>query len=203
VCFITPPIATESSPSFSATWIGRPDPNPNSTPVPHIPAGIDSSIWDSVTVSYEPTASISARTTSSMDWNPHVDDPKDGGHVTVEKTQPTPGVGPTDDGRSIILADKQQPMNNGWQKWVLGGILAAVAAVGAGVLWIVRHPKTPPTEPIAAEGPSLGSLVETPTDMGRNVVRFEPGANYQPGVGPTEMSSGTLTGPDHTMWQRP
>lgn len=121
---------------------------------------------------------------TTLAWG-QADDPKDGGHVTIQKTQPTPGVGPTDDGRSIILAAKQQPINNDWQKWVLGGILAAVAAVGAGALWIVRHPKTAPeesTEPVVDEGPSLGSLVETPTDM---------------------YSGDALADRDQTMWQRP
>jgi hypothetical protein len=108
-------------------------------------------------------------------------------------------VGPTDDGRSIILADKQSPMNNSWQKWLLGGILAAVAVIGAAVLWIVRHPRTASeayTDRTASEaytdspiegddGPSLGEIIETPTSMDREVV--------------SETSSSTLADPGQTM----
>jgi len=136
---------------------------------------------------------------TTLAWG-QADDPRNGGHVTIQKTQPTPGVGPTDDGRSIILAAKQQPIsNNGWQKWVLGGILAVVAVVGAGALWIVRHPKTAPeesTEPVADEGPSLGSLVETPTEMHS--------ADTSRGDTPTEAhNTATMADPDRTTWQQP
>lgn len=156
----------------------------------YVPAADQNVGLDKVTlVGHDDNAPVGQQDTmmlndTTLAWG-QADDPKDGGHVTIQKTQPTPGVGPTDDGRSIILAAKQQPINNGWQKWMLGGILAVVAAVGAGALWIVRHPKTAPeesTEPVGDEGPSLGSLVETPTDM---------------------HSGDTMADPDHTTWQRP
>jgi hypothetical protein len=164
-----------------AGWDGPP-PNDYLPPAPppqftgvtaYVPAADQNVGLDKVTLAgHDDNAPVGQQDTmmlndTTLAWG-QVDDPKDGGHVTIQKTQPTPGVGPTDDGRSIILAAKQQPINKGWQKWVLGGILAVVAAVGAGTLWIVRHPKTAPeewTEPVIDEGPSLGSLVETPTDM--------------------------------------
>lgn len=179
-------------------WDGPP-PSDYSPPAPpqsysgvtaYVPAANQNVGLDKVTlVGHDDNAPVGQQDTmmlnnTTLAWG-QADDPKDGGHVTIQKTQPTPGVGPTDDGRSIILAAKQQPINNGWQKWVLGGILAVVAAVGAGALWIVRHPKTAPeesTEPVVDEGPSLGSLVETPTDM---------------------HSGDTMADPDRTTWQRP
>jgi hypothetical protein len=79
---------------------------------------------------------------STLAWG-QVNDARDGGVVSVAKTQPTPGVGPVDDGQSIVLATKTESTNgsDNTRTWVLAGLLAIVAATGAAVLWIVRHPK--------------------------------------------------------------
>ena len=81
---------------------------------------------------------------STLAWG-QINDARDGGQISVAKTQPTPGVGPVDDGQSIVLTSASTPAQvNGRDNttmWLLGGILGIVAATGAVVLWIVRHPK--------------------------------------------------------------
>ncbi len=79
---------------------------------------------------------------STLAWG-QVNDARDGGQVSVAQTQPTPGVGPVDDGQSIVLTSKDEPATGGdnTKMWLLGGILVTVVVTGGAVLWTVRHPK--------------------------------------------------------------
>jgi hypothetical protein len=73
---------------------------------------------------------------STLAWG-QVTDAKDGGQVTVTKTQSLPGIGPTDDGGVLVaLAASPQPADN-WWRWVLGGA-ALVIAVGL-IAWVVMR----------------------------------------------------------------
>jgi hypothetical protein len=61
--------------------------------------------------------------------------PSDGGQVTVAKTQTLPGVGPTDDGKSLVdLAAASQ--GHGMNKLVPIGLAALVLAAG---IWLLRR----------------------------------------------------------------
>jgi hypothetical protein len=75
---------------------------------------------------------------STLAWG-QANEPKDGGQITVTRTQPLPGVGPTDNGTSLItLASHEQPMTpkHNWLPWTLGGLLASTLGVGA---WLARR----------------------------------------------------------------
>ena len=74
---------------------------------------------------------------STLAWG-QANDPHDGGQITVTKTQPLPGVGPTDDGGFLVaLAAHPEPTEN-WWPWALGG---GVLVLAAGLLawFIVRR----------------------------------------------------------------
>ncbi|MFZ0903020.1 MAG: hypothetical protein WAN71_03885 [Mycobacterium sp.] len=63
--------------------------------------------------------------------------PTNGGQITVTKTQTLPGVGPTDDGKSLVdlaVTAHQQPALSGLP-WLLGGGLLVIAA--GLVAWLV------------------------------------------------------------------
>jgi hypothetical protein len=77
---------------------------------------------------------------------------KDDGDITIDQTQPTPGVGPVDDGGSLVhqpvaLAVKES--GNDWQWWAGGAALATLTAAGV-TTWAVRRRKVaaPVTGPI-------------------------------------------------------
>jgi len=75
---------------------------------------------------------------TTLAWG-QANDPRNGGQITVTKTQPLPGVGPTDNGSSLItLAAHEQPIQpkHNWLPWTLGGLLASALGVGA---WVARR----------------------------------------------------------------
>jgi hypothetical protein len=67
---------------------------------------------------------------STLAWG-QATNPSAGGQITVTKTQTLPGVGPTDDGKSLVdlaVASHSQPTHT-WWPWLLGGaVLAGVAS---------------------------------------------------------------------------
>jgi hypothetical protein len=77
---------------------------------------------------------------STLAWG-QVTNPGDGGQITVTKTQTLPGVGPTDDGKSLIdlaAAAHQQPTHP-WLPWAIGAVVLVIA-VGP-VTWMVIRRK--------------------------------------------------------------
>ncbi len=71
---------------------------------------------------------------STLAWG-KADNPTDGGQITVAKTQTLPGVGPTDDGKSLVdLTVASHPQSNS-RPWLVGGLIAALL-VAVGVLVI-------------------------------------------------------------------
>jgi hypothetical protein len=75
---------------------------------------------------------------STLAWG-QVDDPRNGGQVSVVKTQSLPGVGPTDDGSILVQLTAQQQPADPWWPWALGGALLLVAA--GVVAWVVVRRK--------------------------------------------------------------
>ena len=71
------------------------------------------------------------------------DNPSTGGQITVAKTQTLPGVGPTDDGKSLVdLAAASEPHGGnriGLPLILVGISLLALGAFGAAVLWRRRN----------------------------------------------------------------
>jgi hypothetical protein len=77
---------------------------------------------------------------STLAWG-QATNPSDGGQITVTKTQTLPGVGPTDDGKSLVdlaAASHPQPTHTWWPWLVIGGVL--VIAVGL-VAWVATRRK--------------------------------------------------------------
>jgi hypothetical protein len=77
---------------------------------------------------------------STMAWG-QATNPSNGGQITVTKTQTLPGVGPTDDGKSLVdlaVAAHQQPTHT-WWPWLLGGgvLVNAVGLLG----WLATRRK--------------------------------------------------------------
>ena len=75
---------------------------------------------------------------TTLAWG-QANDPRNGGRITVTKTQPLPGVGPTDNGSSLVtLASHDEPMrpSHNWLPWTLGGLLVSALGVGA---WVARR----------------------------------------------------------------
>ena len=65
---------------------------------------------------------------STLAWG-QATNPSDGGQITVSKTQTLPGVGPMDDGKSLVdLAVPSHPNS--------GGMVGALVVLGGGVLVI-------------------------------------------------------------------
>jgi hypothetical protein len=87
---------------------------------------------------------------STLAWG-QATNPSDGGQITVTKTQTLPGVGPTDDGKSLVdLAEPahQQPTHT-WWLWPLGG---GVLVIAAGlVTWMVIRRKRGPDPSAGAQ----------------------------------------------------
>jgi hypothetical protein len=76
---------------------------------------------------------------STLAWG-QANDPRNGGKITVTKTQALPGVGPTDNGSSLVtLASHEKPLQQhkqNWLPWTLGGLLVSALGVGA---WVARR----------------------------------------------------------------
>jgi hypothetical protein len=64
---------------------------------------------------------------STLAWG-QANDPRDGGQITVTKTQPLPGVGPTDDGGFLIALTAHEESTDNWWPWALGGGVLVIAA---------------------------------------------------------------------------
>jgi hypothetical protein len=75
---------------------------------------------------------------TTLAWG-QANDPHNGGKITVTKSQALPGVGPVDDGSSLVtLAAHDEPIrsSHSWLPWTLGGLLASALGVGA---WVARR----------------------------------------------------------------
>jgi hypothetical protein len=75
---------------------------------------------------------------TTLAWG-QANDPHNGGKITVTKSQALPGVGPIDNGSSLVtLAAHDEPMrpSHNWLPWTLGGLLASALGVGA---WVARR----------------------------------------------------------------
>ena len=57
---------------------------------------------------------------STLAWG-QANDPRDGGQITVNRTQPLPGVGPTDDGGFLVALATHGESTDSWWPWALGG----------------------------------------------------------------------------------
>jgi hypothetical protein len=93
---------------------------------------------------------------TTLAWG-QANDARNGGKITVTKTQPLPGVGPTDNGSSLVaLAAAEHPIQptDTWWPWALGGVLV-LAAAGGGAWFIKRsHPSAEPaTTELTTTGP--------------------------------------------------
>lgn len=80
---------------------------------------------------------------STLAWG-QANNPTDGGQITVTKTQTLPGVGPTDDGKSLVdLAVASHPQSDGMiGRLVLIGLVAGLGVLGAlgiGGVWIWKR----------------------------------------------------------------
>jgi hypothetical protein len=78
---------------------------------------------------------------STLAWG-QASNPATGGQIAVTKTQTLPGVGPTDDGKSLVdLAVASQPTHP-WWPWVVLGLGGAVLVIAAGlVTWMLIRRK--------------------------------------------------------------
>ncbi len=78
---------------------------------------------------------------STLAWG-QATNPADGGQITVTKTQTLPGVGPTDDGKSLVdlaVPADQHPAHP-WWPWAVGAVL--VIAVGVVTRLVIRRRRT-------------------------------------------------------------
>jgi hypothetical protein len=80
---------------------------------------------------------------STLAWG-QINDPSSSAQIKVTKTQPLPGVGPTDNGSFLVaLAAHQeptQPTQPWWPPWTLVGGVLVIAACLLG--WIVNPRET-------------------------------------------------------------
>jgi len=68
----------------------------------------------------------------------------DGGppQITLQQTQPLPGVGPWDNGQQYVTTAIQKPAPfNNHLPWILGGLAAVLALAGAVAGWVWTHPR--------------------------------------------------------------
>jgi hypothetical protein len=93
-----------------------------------------------------------------------VNDPGNAAQITVARTQSLPGVGPTDNGSILVrLVAHEQPTDDTWWLWLLGGGLLVVIAVGV-VTWVViRRKRTADPDPVP--GPDSGPDSDTDSDL--------------------------------------
>jgi hypothetical protein len=82
---------------------------------------------------------------STLAWG-QVNNPANGGQITVTKTQTLPGVGPTDNGKSLIdLAVTSHPQGRSMIGLliILAGFALVIAGVAIGVvIWVSRRGRT-------------------------------------------------------------
>lgn len=78
---------------------------------------------------------------STLAWG-QATNPANGGQITVTKTQSLPGIGPTDNGTSLVsLATNQQPTDTAWP-WALGALAIAGLVIAVGLItWMFTHRK--------------------------------------------------------------
>jgi hypothetical protein len=75
---------------------------------------------------------------STLAWG-QVNAPGSGSQITVTKTQSIPGLGPMDNGSYLVaLAAHEQPTDNTWWLWPLGGGVLVIAA-GLVARWFIRR----------------------------------------------------------------
>jgi len=75
---------------------------------------------------------------STLAWG-QVNDPGSGAQIRVTKTQSLPGVSPKDDGSFLVnLTAHEQPTDNTWWLWPLGGGVLVIAA-GLGTWMVIRR----------------------------------------------------------------
>ena len=77
-----------------------------------------------------------------------VNDPGNAAQITVARTQSLPGVGPTDNGSILVrLAAHEQPTDNSWWLWLLGGGVLVVIAAGVGTWVLIRRKRPADADP--------------------------------------------------------
>jgi hypothetical protein len=74
---------------------------------------------------------------TTLAWGTKTDD----SNITIARTQTTPGVGPTDDGASLVKLAAAEQSSNHTLQWVLGAALAVVILTAGVTLWMVRRPR--------------------------------------------------------------
>ncbi|HTQ19390.1 hypothetical protein [Mycobacterium sp.] len=84
---------------------------------------------------------------STLAWG-QLDDPRNGGQVTVARTQSLPGVGPIDNGTLLTELAAPEEAKSTWWPWAVGGGLLLMAA--GLVAWMVARRKRS-TEPAVSE----------------------------------------------------
>jgi hypothetical protein len=110
------------------SWSGPPpqDHTPPAPPSVHHDVSVDNQtvqVGQVIVVGHDDSQPAGSQDTFMLDdstlaWG-QANDPKDGGQITVTKTQSLPGVGPTDNGGVLVaLAAHQRPTHN-WTSWVL------------------------------------------------------------------------------------
>jgi Mycobacterium 19 kDa lipoprotein antigen len=76
---------------------------------------------------------------STLAWG-QANNPTDGGQITVTKTQTLPGVGPTDDGKSLVdLAVASHPQGGGMTGALVGLAVVSALVLGIGLFWIWKR----------------------------------------------------------------
>jgi hypothetical protein len=70
---------------------------------------------------------------STLGWGSKTDD----GHITINRTQPTPGVGPTDDGGSLLPVQMVAKQTDARWPWAVAAAGAAGLAIVGSVGWMV------------------------------------------------------------------
>ncbi|MEE6177898.1 hypothetical protein [Mycobacterium sp. 050134] len=107
--------------------------------------------------------------------------------VTLQQTQPLPGVGPWDNGQQYVNTALQKPPlpSGNHVPWVIGGLAAVLALLGAVAAWIWRHPRGEhalagaPTELLRAQSPDdwIPTSGEDPIDIDARTTELRPVAS--------------------------